>query len=86
MKKLITAAVLTLSMTGIAAADVAKAPTMMTDTQMDNVVAGATAIEYGLIAALVSLAAIGAVGAMGDSLQTLFATVAGELDATDVTN
>ncbi len=40
---------------------------------------GATAIEYGLIAALISVAAIAAMGAMGDSLQTLFNTVAGEL-------
>ena len=35
---------------------------------------GATAIEYGLIAALVSVAAIGALSAMGDSLQTMFNT------------
>ena len=41
---------------------------------------GATAIEYGLIAALISVAAIAAMGAMGDSLQTLFNTVAGELN------
>ena len=41
---------------------------------------GATAIEYGLIAALVSVAAIGALGAMGDSLETLFGTVSAELD------
>jgi pilus assembly protein Flp/PilA len=36
---------------------------------------GATAIEYGLIAALVSVAAIGALGALGDSLDSLFTTV-----------
>ena len=36
---------------------------------------GATAIEYGLIAALVSVAAIGALTAMGDSLSTMFTTV-----------
>ncbi len=41
---------------------------------------GATAIEYGLIAALISVAAIAAMGAMGESLQTLFDTVAGELN------
>ena len=41
---------------------------------------GATAIEYGLIAALISVAAIAAMGALGDSLQTLFNTVAGELN------
>ncbi len=36
---------------------------------------GATAIEYGLIAALVSVAAIGALTAMGDSLNTMFTAV-----------
>ncbi|MEE8188929.1 MAG: Flp family type IVb pilin [Kiloniellales bacterium] len=40
---------------------------------------GATAIEYGLIAALVSVAAISALTAMGNSLKTLFGTVANEL-------
>ena len=37
---------------------------------------GATAIEYGLIAALVSIAAIGALTSMGNSLQTLFGSTA----------
>jgi pilus assembly protein Flp/PilA len=41
---------------------------------------GATAIEYGLIAALVSVAAIGALTAMGTSLNDLFGVVSGELD------
>ncbi len=36
---------------------------------------GATAIEYGLIAALVSVAAITALTAMGTSLTTMFTTV-----------
>lgn len=36
---------------------------------------GATAIEYGLIAALVSVAAIGALTAMGNSLETIFTSV-----------
>ena len=40
---------------------------------------GATAIEYGLIAALVSVAAIGAFTAMGSSLQDMFNHVANEL-------
>ncbi len=40
---------------------------------------GATAIEYGLIAALVSVAAIGALTAMGNSLTTMFTTVSGAL-------
>jgi len=42
---------------------------------------GATAIEYGLIAALVSVAAIGALTAMGTSLNTMFTTVAGAMSA-----
>ncbi len=40
---------------------------------------GATAIEYGLIAALVSVAAIGALGLMGNALASLFGAVANEL-------
>ena len=36
---------------------------------------GATAIEYGLIAALVSVAAIGALTALGNSLTNVFTTV-----------
>ena len=41
---------------------------------------GATAIEYGLIAALVAVAAIGAMGALGDSLTGIFEFISGELD------
>lgn len=41
---------------------------------------GATAIEYGLIAALVSVAAIAALTAMGTSLDDMFTTVANKLD------
>ena len=41
---------------------------------------GATAIEYGLIAALVSVAAIGALTAMGGSLDAMFNHVSEELD------
>ena len=40
---------------------------------------GATAIEYGLIAALVSVAAIGALTAMGGSLKSMFETVSNGL-------
>jgi len=40
---------------------------------------GATAIEYGLIAALVSVAAIAALQAMGGSLETIFQTVSDTL-------
>jgi pilus assembly protein Flp/PilA len=45
---------------------------------------GATAIEYGLIAALVSVAAITALTAMGQSLQAMFERVANTLS--NVTN
>ncbi|SLN36446.1 Flp family type IVb pilin [Oceanibacterium hippocampi] len=41
--------------------------------------AGATAIEYGLIAALVSVAAIGALTAMGTSVEGAFDSVASAL-------
>ncbi len=43
---------------------------------------GATAIEYGLIAALVSVAAIGALSAMGTSLEGIFTTVSDQLGNT----
>ena len=43
--------------------------------------AGATAIEYGLIAALIAVAAIVGMGALGDSLDTTFNNVSAELDA-----
>lgn len=36
---------------------------------------GATAIEYGLIAALISIAAIGAMTALGSTLSATFTTV-----------
>lgn len=42
---------------------------------------GATAIEYGLIAALVSVAIIGILGTLGDSLIDTFTAVSGSLDA-----
>ena len=42
---------------------------------------GATAIEYGLIAALVSVAAIGALSLMGESLDTMFTAVSGQLNS-----
>ena len=40
---------------------------------------GATAIEYGLIAALIAVAAIGALRAVGGQLETTFNGVATEL-------
>ena len=41
---------------------------------------GATAIEYGLIAALIAVAIIGGVGALGGSANTTFTTISEELD------
>ncbi|MCP4317427.1 MAG: Flp family type IVb pilin [Hyphomicrobiales bacterium] len=41
---------------------------------------GATAIEYGLIAALIAVAAIAAMSAVGNGLQETFNSVADELD------
>ena len=41
--------------------------------------AGVTAIEYGLIAALIAVAAILAMTAVGTSLTNVFNTVAGDL-------
>ncbi|MBS0473181.1 MAG: Flp family type IVb pilin [Proteobacteria bacterium] len=40
---------------------------------------GATAIEYGLIAALIAVVVIGAVQAVGTGLSTTFNTVAGSV-------
>jgi pilus assembly protein Flp/PilA len=40
---------------------------------------GATAIEYGLIAALIAVAAIVAMGSVGNKLGTTFNNVAGKL-------
>ncbi len=42
---------------------------------------GATAIEYGLIAALVSVAIIAILGTLGDNLVTTFQSVADGLGA-----
>ena len=42
---------------------------------------GATAIEYGLIAALVSVAAVTALTAVGGSLNTMFSSVSATLNA-----
>lgn len=41
---------------------------------------GATAIEYGLIAALVSVAIIGTLGTLGDNLIATFTSVADGLN------
>jgi pilus assembly protein Flp/PilA len=40
---------------------------------------GATAIEYGLIAALIAVAAVTVMGTVGTNLSTTFSTVANKL-------
>ncbi|WP_323810571.1 Flp family type IVb pilin [Sphingobium baderi] len=42
---------------------------------------GATAIEYGLIAALIAVAAITAMTNLGSSLKNTFATTSSQMDA-----
>lgn len=49
-------------------------------TKLQANLSGATAIEYGLIAALVSVGAIGALTLVGESLQSMITAVSGELD------
>ena len=44
---------------------------------------GATAIEYGLIAGLVSVVIIGVLGTMSDSLKNIFSDIAGALSTAD---
>ncbi|OZA94708.1 Flp family type IVb pilin [Altererythrobacter sp. H2] len=44
---------------------------------------GATAIEYGLIAALIAIAAITAMQSLGNELETTFSTVSSELSASN---
>ena len=43
--------------------------------------AGATAIEYGLIAALVAVACIGVLSTLGTNLQSTFTSIASNLTA-----
>ena len=47
---------------------------------------GATAIEYGLIAALVAVVLVTALTTMGTSLKTTFTTVSGKLDAANTSS
>ena len=46
---------------------------------------GATAIEYGLIAALIAVAAITAMQSLGNELSTTFTTVSDELSESNTT-
>jgi len=43
---------------------------------------GATAIEYGLIAALIAVASIGAMSTLGDKLKNTFGNVSNNLTVT----
>jgi len=43
---------------------------------------GATAIEYGLIAALIAVAIMVGAGALGNSLNNQFSRISGKLDET----
>lgn len=52
---------------------------MSTITRLLREESGATAIEYGLIAALISIAAISAMSALGTQLSTTFNTVKNSL-------
>ncbi len=47
---------------------------------------GATAIEYGLIAALIAVAAITAMQSLGNELSTTFNNVKTELDSANTKN
>jgi len=42
---------------------------------------GATAIEYGLIAAIISVAAVVSFNSMGDSLNRIFETISTAIDS-----
>jgi pilus assembly protein Flp/PilA len=45
---------------------------------------GATAIEYGLIAALIAVAAITAMGTLGNTLENTFNKVSNEMNTNEV--
>ena len=48
-------------------------------TKLLNKEDGATAIEYGLIAALIAVAAVTVLGTVGTNLTSVFSTVASDL-------
>jgi pilus assembly protein Flp/PilA len=61
--------------------DVCKEPGMNTIARFANDESGATAIEYGLIAALIAVGIIAAATTLGTSLSSLFARISGKLNA-----
>jgi pilus assembly protein Flp/PilA len=54
---------------------------MNTIARFANDESGATAIEYGLIAALIAVGIIAAATTLGTSLSSLFARISGKLNA-----
>jgi pilus assembly protein Flp/PilA len=56
-------------------------PSMLRVYDMIRDTKGATAIEYGLIAALIAVAAIGAMSALGGQLTNTFTNVSGNMKA-----
>ncbi|MEQ1899362.1 MAG: Flp family type IVb pilin [Devosia sp.] len=57
---------------------------MNTVARFVNDESGATAIEYGLIAALIAVGIIAAATTLGNSLSTLFTNIGTKLDGTAV--
>jgi pilus assembly protein Flp/PilA len=60
--------------------DVCKEPGMNIIARFANDESGATAIEYGLIAALIAVGIIAAATTLGSSLSTLFNNISSKLD------
>ena len=58
---------------------------MNTVARFMNDESGATAIEYGLIAALIAVGIIAAATTLGNGLSTLFNNIGDRLSTTDVT-
>jgi len=57
---------------------------MNTISRFVNDESGATAIEYGLIAALIAVGIIAAATTLGNSLSSLFGRISGKLDTATV--
>jgi pilus assembly protein Flp/PilA len=60
--------------------DVCKEPGMNIVARFANDESGATAIEYGLIAALIAVGIIAAATVLGSSLSSLFYKISGKLN------
>jgi pilus assembly protein Flp/PilA len=58
---------------------------MTTVARFMNDESGATAIEYGLIAALIAVGIIAAATTLGGSLSNLFGRISGKLDTATIT-